>query len=62
MASHDDACYLLTEDGESSTFEMALDSPDASLWMVAMQKEMKALHRKQDMGTCSTSTRTESDW
>ena len=46
MASHDAYC-LLSEDGEPSTFERALNSPDASLWMTAMQEEMEALHRNK---------------
>jgi len=44
MASHDTYC-LLTEEGEPSTFQEALNGPDASLWMIAMQEEMEALHR-----------------
>ena len=35
MASHDAYC-LLTEEGEPSTFQEALSSLDASLWMIAM--------------------------
>ena len=46
MASHDAYC-LLTEEGEPSTFQEALSSSDASLWMIAMQEEMEALHRNK---------------
>ena len=46
MAGHDVYC-LLAEDGEPSTFERALNRPDASLWMTAMQEEMEALHRNK---------------
>ena len=44
MASHD-AYYLLSEDGEPSTFHEALNGSDASLWMTPMQEEIEALHR-----------------
>ena len=46
MESHDAYC-LLTEDGEPSTFERALNSPGASQWMTAMQKEIEDLHRNK---------------
>ena len=46
MASHDAFC-LLIEDGESLTFQEAVRSSDASLWMTAMQEEMEVLHRNK---------------
>ena len=46
MASHDAYC-LLTEEGEPSTFQEAVRSSDASLWMKAMQEEMEALHKNK---------------
>ena len=46
MASHDAYC-LLTEEGEPSTFQEAVSSSDASLWMAAMHEEMEALHRNK---------------
>ncbi|KAE8656252.1 Retrovirus-related Pol polyprotein from transposon TNT 1-94 [Hibiscus syriacus] len=36
---------LLTEDGEPSTYQEAINSSDASLWMMAMQEEIEALHK-----------------
>ena len=41
------AYYLLTEDGEPSTFHEATKSLDVSLWMIAMQEKMKALHKNK---------------
>ena len=38
---------LLTEDGEPSTFHEATKSQEASMWMAAMQKEIKALHKNK---------------
>ena len=46
MASHHAYC-LLTEEGEPSTYQEALNSPDAYLRMTVMQEEMEALHRNQ---------------
>ncbi|KAL4271938.1 hypothetical protein GQ457_13G028490 [Hibiscus cannabinus] len=39
------AYCLLTEDGEPSTFQEAMNSSDASEWMAAMQEEIEALHK-----------------
>ncbi|KAE8728736.1 Floral homeotic protein AGAMOUS [Hibiscus syriacus] len=39
------AYCLLTEDGEPSIYQEAINSSDASLWMMAMQKEIEALHK-----------------
>ncbi|GMJ14768.1 hypothetical protein HRI_005146000 [Hibiscus trionum] len=39
------AYCLLTEDGEPSTFEEAMNNSDASQWMAAMQEEIEALHK-----------------
>ncbi|KAE8733040.1 Detected protein of unknown function [Hibiscus syriacus] len=36
---------LLIEDGEPSTYQEAINSSDASLWMMAMQEEIEALHK-----------------
>ncbi|KAE8730652.1 putative galacturonosyltransferase 6 [Hibiscus syriacus] len=36
---------LLTEDGEPSTYQEAINSSDASLWMMAVQEEIEALHK-----------------
>ncbi|KAE8696710.1 Tyrosine decarboxylase 1 [Hibiscus syriacus] len=36
---------LLTEEGEPSTYQEAINSSDASLWMMAMQEEIEALHK-----------------
>ena len=41
------AYYLLTEDGEPSTFHEATKSLDVSLWMTTMQEEMEALRKKK---------------
>ncbi|KAH9753523.1 hypothetical protein KPL71_015101 [Citrus sinensis] len=41
------AYYLLTEDGEPSTFHEALESSDVSLWMTAMQEEIEVLHKNK---------------
>ena len=41
------AYCLLTEDGEPSTFNEATKSLDVSLWMIAMQEEMEALHKNK---------------
>ena len=46
MASHDAYC-LLTKEGELSTYQEALNSPDASLWMITMQEEMEVLYKNQ---------------
>ena len=40
-----DAYWLLTEEGEPSTFQEVERSSDVSLWMAAMHEEMEALHR-----------------
>nr|GFB04431.1 Gag-Pol polyprotein [Tanacetum cinerariifolium] len=39
------AYCLLTEEGEPSTLQEALNNPDASFWKEAMQKEIEALHK-----------------
>ncbi|KAE8694615.1 putative pentatricopeptide repeat-containing protein [Hibiscus syriacus] len=39
------AYCLLIEDGEPSTYQEAINSSYASLWMMAMQEEIKALHK-----------------
>lgn len=39
-------CFL-TEDGEPSTLQEALNSSDAGQWMTAMQEEMEALHKNK---------------
>ena len=41
------AYCLLTEDGEPSTFHEALNRQEASLWMAALQEEIKALHKNK---------------
>ena len=41
------AYYLLTEDGEPSTFHEATKSQKASLWMTAMQEEIETLHQNK---------------
>ena len=41
------AYYLLTEDGEPSTFHKALNSSDVALWMTAMQEEIEAFHKNK---------------
>ncbi|KAH9659545.1 hypothetical protein KPL70_023885 [Citrus sinensis] len=41
------AYCLLTENGEPSTFHEALESSDIALWMIAMQEEIKALHKNK---------------
>lgn len=46
MASHD-AYYLLTEDGEPSTFEEAVICSNDSFWITTMQEEMEALHKNK---------------
>ena len=57
------AYCLLTEDGEPSIFHEATKNPDVSLWMTAMQEEMKALHKNK---TCDLVTlpqgRKEGHW
>ena len=45
-ATHDAFCFL-TEEGEPSTFQEAVNGSDASQWMMAMQEEMEALHRNK---------------
>jgi hypothetical protein len=39
------AYCLLTEEGEPSTLQEALNNPDASFWKEAMQEEIEALHK-----------------
>ncbi|KAE8728811.1 hypothetical protein F3Y22_tig00004072pilonHSYRG00246 [Hibiscus syriacus] len=39
------AYCLLTEDGEPSIYHEAINNSDASLWMMAMQEEIEALHK-----------------
>ncbi|GKE79738.1 retrovirus-related pol polyprotein from transposon TNT 1-94 [Tanacetum coccineum] len=38
---------LLTEEGEPSTLQEALNNPDASFWKEAMQEEIEALHKNK---------------
>nr|GEU29048.1 Gag-Pol polyprotein [Tanacetum cinerariifolium] len=38
---------LLTEDGEPSTLQEALNNPDASFWKKAMQEEIEPLHKNK---------------
>ncbi|KAE8694358.1 hypothetical protein F3Y22_tig00110783pilonHSYRG00068 [Hibiscus syriacus] len=39
------AYCLLTEDGEPSTYQEAINNLDALLWIMAMQEEIEALHK-----------------
>ncbi|GAA0153968.1 hypothetical protein LIER_12079 [Lithospermum erythrorhizon] len=39
------AYYLLTEDGEPTTFQEAKSGSEASMWMSAMHEEIEALHK-----------------
>ncbi|KAE8707061.1 C-terminal LisH motif isoform 2 [Hibiscus syriacus] len=39
------AYCLLTENGEPSTYQEAINSSDVSLWMMAMQEEIEALYK-----------------
>ncbi|KAE8680647.1 hypothetical protein F3Y22_tig00111372pilonHSYRG00031 [Hibiscus syriacus] len=39
------AYCLLTKNNEPSTYQEAINSSDASLWMMAMQEEIEALHK-----------------
>ncbi|GJV47756.1 retrovirus-related pol polyprotein from transposon TNT 1-94 [Tanacetum coccineum] len=41
------AYCLLTEEGEPSTFQEALNNPDTSFWKEAMQEQIKALHKNK---------------
>ncbi|GJX27388.1 retrovirus-related pol polyprotein from transposon TNT 1-94 [Tanacetum coccineum] len=41
------AYCILTEEGEPSTLQEALNNPDASLWKEAMQEEIEALHKNK---------------
>ncbi|GJX87625.1 retrovirus-related pol polyprotein from transposon TNT 1-94 [Tanacetum coccineum] len=41
------AYCLLTEEGEPSNFQEALNNPDASFWKEAMQEEIEALHKNK---------------
>ncbi|GJR91241.1 retrovirus-related pol polyprotein from transposon TNT 1-94 [Tanacetum coccineum] len=41
------AYCILTEEGESSTLQEALNIPDASFWKDVMQEEIKALHKNK---------------
>nr|GFA82263.1 Gag-Pol polyprotein [Tanacetum cinerariifolium] len=41
------AYCLLTEEGEPSTLQEALNNPDAAFWKEAMQEEIKALHKNK---------------
>ena len=41
------AYCLLTEDEEPSTFHETLNSSNITLWMIAMQEEIKALHKNK---------------
>jgi hypothetical protein len=46
MTSHYAYC-LLTEEGEPSTIQEALNGSDASQWVTTMHEEMEALHRNK---------------
>ena len=41
------AYCLLTEDNEPSTFEEAINGPEASQWTTAIQEEVEALHKNK---------------
>ncbi|GKB68321.1 gag-pol polyprotein [Tanacetum coccineum] len=41
------AYCLLTEEGEPSTLQEALNNPDASFWKEAMQEEIDALYKNK---------------
>ncbi|GJU61796.1 gag-pol polyprotein [Tanacetum coccineum] len=41
------AYLLLTEEGEPSTLQEALNNLDASLWMAGMQEEIESLHKNK---------------
>ncbi|GJW52503.1 gag-pol polyprotein [Tanacetum coccineum] len=41
------AYCLLTEEGESSTLQEALNNPDASFWKEVMQEEIEAFHKNK---------------
>jgi len=40
MASHD-AYYLLIEEEDPTTFLEAMHNPNASMWMIVMQEELR---------------------
>ncbi|KAE8703505.1 hypothetical protein F3Y22_tig00110469pilonHSYRG00245 [Hibiscus syriacus] len=42
------AYCLLTKDGEPSAYQEAINNSDASLWMMAMQEEIEALHKNNN--------------
>jgi len=46
MVIHDAYCLLIEED-EPLTFQEAMNSSDASLWMTSMHEEMETLHRNK---------------
>ncbi|GJX23727.1 retrovirus-related pol polyprotein from transposon TNT 1-94 [Tanacetum coccineum] len=46
------AYCLLTEEGEPSTLQKALNNPDASFWKEAMQEEIEALHKNKNRNWC----------
>jgi len=46
MVIHD-VYYPLIEKGEPSTFQKAMNSSVASLWMIAMPEEMEVFHRNK---------------
>lgn len=48
---------LLTEEGEPSTLQEALNNSDASFWREAMQEEIEALHKNKNVGTDATASR-----
>ena len=41
--------YLLTEDGEPSTFHEALNNSDVALWMTEMQEKLKPLNKTWEL-------------
>ena len=48
VCHRDQRCILSSNgDGEPSTFHEALESSDIALWMIAMQEEIKALHKNK---------------
>ena len=41
----DVAYYLFAKDGKSLNYQDVINSSNSSLWMIAMQKEVEALHK-----------------
>ena len=40
-------CCLLTEDGEPTTLQEAINSSDTSQWMIIMQEEIETLYKNK---------------